>query len=228
MVMTTVHRHERQMPTGLALPKSEDRLLLDEERHRTSNEIAAALAALRLANSARNPCAKEHLLEVAIDRLEGFGETQRLLSARIPAVTDAGAAIEALCRAVIVARAANAPTHVTLRMSRLDAPGETVRRLSLVTYELVNNALKHAFHRRGGRLEVALERIGDALLLTVADDGPGFVSDDTAGTRLGGGIVSDIVHRAGGTMHCETGPAGSTIRVSLPFDACLVARNADA
>ncbi len=222
--MRFAHEMAGNRGDGIVPPRSEERLLLDEERHRTFNEIAAALAAMRLASSGRSPKVRRHLLETAIDRLEGFGETQRLLSAHIPAVTDAGAAIETLCRAVIAARTASAPTHVTLRLSRLDAPGEAVRRMQLVCYELVNNALKHAFSKRGGNLEVALERLGDCLVLTVADDGPGFASTGTAGTRLGSGIVADIIARAGGSMECDSTSAGSTIHVSLPYDASLVAR----
>lgn len=213
---------------GTAPRRSDDQLLLDEERHRTCNEIAAALAAMRLARAARGASVRRDLLETAIGRLEGFGATHRLLSARIPPVADAGAAIEALCRAVVAARPANAPAQVTLRLCRLDAPGETIRSMSLVAYELVNNALKHAFRDRSGNLEVALERLGDDLVLTVADDGPGFASIGTAGTRLGGGIVADIIRRAGGTMECQSGPDGSTIHVSLPFDAALAARIRDA
>ncbi|MES3100609.1 sensor histidine kinase [Sphingomonas faeni] len=209
---------------GIVPRRSEERLLLDEERHRTCNEVAAALAAMRLASSNRSPEVRRRLIETAIDRLEGFGETQRLLSARIPAIADAGAAIEALCRAVVAARTANAPTHVTLRLPLLEAPGEAVHRMQLVCYELVNNALKHAFDGRGGSLEVVLERLDDNLVLTVADDGPGFASSRTAGTRLGSGIVSDIIARAGGSMECDSSPHGSTIHVSLPFDPSVIAR----
>jgi two-component sensor histidine kinase len=221
--MTFAQENGGHRGDGIVPARSEERLLLDEERHRTCNEIAAAFASMRLATSNRSPKVRQHLLAIAIDRLEGFGETQRLLSARIPAITDAGAAIETLCRAVVAARSANAPTHVTLRLSRLDAPGEAVRRMQLVCYELVNNALKHALNNRGGTLEVALERLGDSLVLTVADNGPGFAATGTAGTRLGSGIVADIIARAGGSMECDSSSAGSTIHVSLPFDPSLVA-----
>ena len=209
--MTFAQENGGHRGDGIIPPRSEERLLLDEERHRTLNEIAAALAAMRLANTGRSPKVRRHRLETAIDRLEGFGETQRLLSARIPAIADAGAAIETLCRAVIAARTVNALTRVTLRLSRLDAPGEVVRRMQLVCYELVNNALKHAFTNRGGSLQVALERLGDSLVLTVADDGPGFASTGKAGTGLGSGIVADIIVRAGGSMECESSSDGSTI-----------------
>lgn len=74
-------------------PRTLDRLLLDEAYHRVANEVASALATLRLAQSAKGQRARNDMMTIAIDRLEGFGECSRLLADVSSAQTDAGALI---------------------------------------------------------------------------------------------------------------------------------------
>jgi LytS/YehU family sensor histidine kinase len=96
----------------------------------------------------------------------------------------------------------------------------------LLLQPLVENAIKHGLepHVAGGRIEVSAERVGDALILRVRDDGAGLGAGDGNGAQFG----LDQVRRRLATIYGATatfelagagagGGACATIR--LPFSA---------
>jgi PAS domain S-box-containing protein len=108
-------------------------------------------------------------------------------------------------------------------------------RLQQVIWNLVSNAVK--FTRRGGRVQVRLERANSHVEVIVSDTGIGIAPDflphiferfrqaDSGTTRERGGlglglaIARHLVEMHGGTIHASSaGPdAGSTFRVCLPL-----------
>lgn len=91
--------------------------------------------------------------------------------------------------------------------------------LGLIVSELVANALTHGFaNRSSGLVEIALERRGRALALTVTDDGDGGdISGFLAGPGLGGQIVRALTTQLGGEI--EATRDGPRTAVSLTFAA---------
>ena len=108
-------------------------------------------------------------------------------------------------------------------------------RLEQVITNLVGNARR--FARR--RVQVGVRTDGDDVVVTVADDGPGFPAallpvafdrftraeaarshDAGAGAGLGLAIVAAIVRAHGGTISAANGPplGGATVVVRLPID----------
>jgi signal transduction histidine kinase len=96
-----------------------------------------------------------------------------------------------------------------------------------VIYNLVDNAVKYT--PSGGRVETALYREGDQVILTVADNGIGIPEEDlprvferfyrvdkarsraAGGTGLGLSIVRDTVRRQGGSVTAENRPGGGAL-----------------
>lgn len=198
----------------------EDNLLLEEANHRTANEVAAAIAAVRLARGAKTPDARLRLLDTAISRLEGFGDCCRLLAAPAAHSTDAGEMLDRLCRSLLTSRNSGGPDTVVLGISPVAAPGETARRIAMVAHEIITNALKHAFREPGGTLEVRLEPRAGAIVLSVLDDGPGTIREAQAAAPRGGlgsGIVARLVTAGGGLINCDTGPRGTAVHVTFPM-----------
>ncbi|MGY6627117.1 MAG: sensor histidine kinase [Oceanicaulis sp.] len=92
---------------------------------------------------------------------------------------------------------------------RGDAPlRAAMQTLRALVREAVSNAIRHA---GASRLRVDLALEGDALILSVSDDGCGF--DPEAG-RAGHGLANMAarVEALGGSFAIDTGPGGSTLR----------------
>jgi len=105
------------------------------------------------------------------------------------------------------------------------------RMLRVVLENLVTNAIRYA--GPGARCRVSAERRGDAVVLTVADDGQGVSDEDlprlferfyradrarsSRGTGLGLSIVKHVVTSAGGTVEAAGSPGGGlTVRSRFP------------
>jgi PAS domain S-box-containing protein len=99
--------------------------------------------------------------------------------------------------------------------------------LAQVFRNLVENALEHG----GATVRVGAERRDDAVVFSVADDGPGIPEDeqdavfdlfeqrdrDSDGTGMGLAICRRIVDRHGGDIWVESEPGeGTTFRFSIP------------
>lgn len=87
--------------------------------------------------------------------------------------------------------------------------------------ELLTNVVKHA---RATRVSVRFDYIGDALRITVADDGRGLAASEierTPSDEGGFGLFSvrERVRDLGGTLEIESAPGkGCTVRMSLPLE----------
>lgn len=207
---------------GMAEPAAfdlvgEDALLLHEFAHRTANEVAAAMAALRLAGRAR-PSASARLMEIAVWRLEGFGELNRVLARPVRREVNVAADLNAVCGAIAAGAVGASRSEMRLRLPDTWIDGGIARRIVLVAAELVTNAVRHALDGRAGLLSVSLDVEEDYVVLTVGDDGPGVRRGaPTSGTGLGSGIVRQLVNRGDGSMAMDTGPSGTTVRVEFPL-----------
>ena len=94
-----------------------------------------------------------------------------------------------------------------------------------VVLNLIQNAEQALASSAGGRIGLFVRRVGDAVVLDVDDDGPGFPSIETGGRasaardRLGLGLTVSraIVLRFGGELSVSASDMGGTrVRVSLP------------
>ncbi len=93
---------------------------------------------------------------------------------------------------------------------------------------LVQNALEAVAPRADGAVRVAAAAAGEAVRITVADNGPGIAPEILAqlftpfntskerGLGLGLVIAKDILADYGGTLGVETGAAGTIFTITLP------------
>lgn len=202
-----------------APPCGEDALLLREFCHRTGNDYAVALGALRVATSGRlsDPAERSRLIAQVEARLQATVELHRLLARPVPLRVEAGAWIRTVCEAIACAHGPDGGMRVEFDLSPIWLDGATVRRLALVAAELVANAFKYAAGERGGRLVVDLRDAVGGVTLRVCDDGPGIVPGAApSGGGLGSGIVAELVRMGGGRLSVRSGPTGTAVQVDMP------------
>ncbi len=102
--------------------------------------------------------------------------------------------------------------------------------------QVIANVLDNAYEASPSHVRLMALRQGDDLVLTVSDDGPGFVPDmleqigkpyqSTKG-RLGGGLglflVVNVLRKLGGSVTAHNRPeGGATVTMTLPLSALLI------
>jgi two-component sensor histidine kinase len=90
----------------------------------------------------------------------------------------------------------------------------------LLVNELSTNAIKHAFPSGTGRILLSIERDGDEIELTVADDGAGMKKKYLARTseKHGSDYVAIFVRQIGGTIAVSSAEGtGTSVRIRFPL-----------
>lgn len=109
---------------------------------------------------------------------------------------------------------------IPVRVEAQDVPDDLPQDTGLCLFRITQEALRNvARHARATRVEVSLRREGEALRLTIADDGRGFEADrDRRRPGLGLASMRERARLAGGTFHMLSGPGrGTTIEVTAPI-----------
>ncbi|MEA3534393.1 sensor histidine kinase [Rhizobium sp. CC-YZS058] len=206
-----------------------------------AHEINQPLATIRAyADNARifmdreqRPAVEDNLEEIAAlterigritDELKGFARKGR-------APADAVSVAETIDSVVMLLKSRFSGPLNRLTLTALDpALQVTANRLRLeqVMINLVQNALEAVAPRADGAVRVAAAAAGEAVRITVADNGPGIAPEILAqlftpfntskerGLGLGLVIAKDILADYGGTLGVETGPAGTIFTITLP------------
>ena len=194
----------------------EDGVLLREASHRAGNDLAVALAGLRMAFATDGiDAARRGLLGDAMARVEVSAELHRILARPLPDRVDAADWLRGICDAL--GGRPEGPSRVSADLTELWCDGAAARRLVMIAAELVSNALRHGVRSGRGAVAVSLRGGAACSTLLVSDDGPGIRPGQTRpGGGLGSGIVADLVRLGGGRMSVDTGSLGTTVEVTLP------------
>jgi signal transduction histidine kinase len=201
-------------------------------------EVSASRARVVAAADTARRRIERNLHDGAQQRLVSLGLRLRAVQASIPrqfggqlddAVTEAAGALDELgeiargIHPAILTERGLAPALKTLaRRSavpvdlRLNAEQRLPEPVEVSAYYVIAEALSNAAkHARTSAVTVQIDTVGDVLLLTVRDDGPGG-ADFTRGTGLAG--LKDRVEALGGRIHLDSPRgAGTTLRAQLPL-----------
>ena len=116
------------------------------------------------------------------------------------------------------------PVQVEAPEERIPLEEETEEHLYRIAQEALHNAIKHA---HAGRIGVRVWTEGDALILTIADDGTGFDTNAVHPGHLGLETMAERAHQIGGQLTISSAPGeGTTVRIAVER-AVLGARAVD-
>lgn len=198
-------------------------LLLREIGHRARNDLQMISAMLALQSSNAADPAVRAALSSAMGRVEALGALYREADRPEESAEQAGQGsaydLGQLARTVAEALIEASGRHdiaVDVDLVPLRLLPKAAAPLALILNELVTNVLKYALSSSGGRLSLRLVRDGDAVLLTVEDDGVG----EEAGTSRDGSfeatLVDALCRQIGGTRERRSGPSGTTVMLRFP------------
>ena len=165
-------------------------LLLQEMHHRVKNNLQTVAGILSLQQHHTKLPELARLLSESVNRIQGIAATHDLLSRE-----DVGmATVEEIARKIAGIASANlAPPEFHLRLGvyahNIRVPSRQATILALILNELVSNVFKHSFAGRSeGRILIGASQEHAAVLLSVADDGPGLPEGFDAETSEGLGL----------------------------------------
>ncbi len=205
--VSELRRREREMITKDAT--------IREIHHRVKNNLQTVAALLRLqARRMESPEARA-ALEEAMRRVATIALVHETLSQGLDEVVE----FDELARRTLRLTADVAMAAGSVRTSFDGSFGlihaQDATALALVLTELVTNAVEHGLQPKGGgEIVIAVEREGDDLTVTVADDGAGVpqAAGTGAGTGLGTQIVLALVqNELGGSIEWMARPGGGTV-----------------
>ncbi|HLV03804.1 PAS domain-containing sensor histidine kinase [uncultured Georgenia sp.] len=200
--VTEVRRQELELLTKDAT--------IREIHHRVKNNLQTVAAVLRLqARRSDNPEVRSALGD-AIRRVSTIALVHDMLSQIIDEIVDFDTLFVRVLRlsADVAAGEGHVRTEVQGRFG--EVPADDATALAVVLTELVTNAVQHGLGREGGTVVVSAERDGQALEVTVRDDGRGMEEGSVLG-GLGTQIVSTLVRgELGGTIEWRPADGGGT------------------
>lgn len=189
--------------------------LFDELNHRVKNNLAIVSAMLSLQARDAEPKVRAQLSK-AVGRIQAMADVHASLyrSSRKDDV-DFAVYLDDLCQRLSGSLLEDDRVRIDLVAEPAVMPLDRAVALGLIVNELVTNAAKYAYPApAAGVIAVKLERAAHALVLTVADRGRGFASDDSK-AGLGMRLVRSLAQQIGATLEVERSP-GVCVRVRLP------------
>jgi two-component sensor histidine kinase len=198
------------------LPALEGRTLLNELNHRIRTELASVINLVSFkAIWTDNVDAKEELSKV-VDLLHQHVEVHNILT--MPdrdALVDAGEHLRKLGLATSRCKLDRMNIHLLLSIDTLPMESERCWRLALAVYELMTNAVRHAyFEGHEGEIKIKLMRAGSWVNCRVTDNGSGL-----GRIKPGRGlrIVGELAKSLGGRMGSSFGTASTSFVLDFPL-----------
>ena len=205
--------------TKLGLP--EERLLMRELTHRIINEFTSLASMMSLAAARAAHIEARAALEAVMCRLDGYIHVHRALQMPQPGeLVDASAHLRELCRSMSSSKLEQKSIRLVLVEHPLVLSAEECWLLGMIVYELINNAVRHAFDEAGGKIRVEVRRAGGLVKCLVSDDGTPPVM---AGRGRGLRIIEDLTSRLHGRFDQQFTAGGSTSLVMFPSMASRAA-----
>ena len=206
-------------------------LLLREMAHGVANNFSAVAALISLRSTSVRDLEVRSILDAAIEQVTVMGRIhRRLRGGGEDGWVDSQTLLQELCedfRQMVCSRALSIECKADSRRLPFD---EAVL-LGLIVNELVSNAVKHAFpDDRAGRIRIGFEAFSSHSCLSVEDDGVGFGRGVRHRSEAGQGqdLVKGLSDQLGGDLAIDSGPGGSSFRLSIPYDALRLAPTSSA
>jgi PAS domain S-box-containing protein len=183
--------------------ETQQRLLFAELNHRIKNNMQVLQALLNAARRETSSADARAALADASQRVGAMAAAQKVLyQANNAKGYQAKEFLGAVCSSVRHGLGNNIVLECIAEAVEL--PNDTAVPLALIVGELVTNAAKYGVNRRGeASIKVGLAKEGNAFVLHVEDDGPGFEFAETRRRSSGLGLVTGLVRQIGGSFRVE-------------------------
>jgi two-component sensor histidine kinase len=192
----------RQTLQEMATAVAEKDVMAEELKHRVRNNLQLVLGMLTSHLKASAHQDDNASINAIIRRVTTLSEVyEQLLGTGLGREVDLGEYLKALCRSLPrLQRQAHDGVTLTCVAEPLSVDLDTVTAMGMVVAELVSNSYEHAFAEGHGNITILLRRSkrGDEAVLTVQDDGSGFI-EKPGSKRHGVGLIRRLLAQVQGT-----------------------------
>ena len=210
---------ERQrMERDLRGALDRQQMLLREVNHRVNNSLQIVGSMLHLQGKTTSNPDVQHQLREASNRIAAIGRAhQRLYRTDEFTTLDLGGYLADVCADIVEATPGcdihvAAPEHVVVTTDRAIT-------VALLINELITNIAKYAYPAGGCRAWVSVTREGNAMALSVRDEGVGLPPDfDPKNSKgLGMRLVSAFTRQLHGTLDVKAPQPGTEFLIRFPL-----------
>jgi PAS domain S-box-containing protein len=196
--------------------------LLKEIHHRVKNNLQVIVSLINLQASKLQDPSTRSVFEETRSRVHAIALLhERLYSSRNIGRIDMRDYLDGLASDLSSSNASMRPVELLVYADELYLEMDTAVPVGLIVNELVTNSYKHAFPerlRRGGKIQIELQRVGEELQIVVQDDGIGYpakLDPDTADS-LGLLLISSLSRQLDAELRFEQLPGGARCVVRFP------------
>jgi two-component sensor histidine kinase len=206
---------------------SGERLLLREITHRINNEFASAIQVVSFAAAKSADGNVKAALAGVMEQLHNYARVHHAL--QMPASNDdidASAYLRELCRSISRSKLEHRNVELVLVECAFRMSSDRCWLMGMIVAELITNAVRHAFERRGGIIRIECRASGEFIECRVSDNG----SAPTAEVRPGSGlkIIDALAQDLGANFQFDLAENGSQSVLTIPIeqDRCDEPRSA--
>jgi two-component sensor histidine kinase len=196
---------------------SQERVLLREITHRVNNEFASAIQVVSF-TAAKSPDRNvKAALAGVMEQLHNYARVHHALQMPVNNdCIDASAYLRGLCGSISRSKLENRNIELVLVEHPFQMTSERCWMLGMIVAELITNAVRHAFDRKGGAIEIECRPSGGLVECRVSDNG----SVSTADVRPGNGlrIIESLAHALGAEIQFNFGEEGSEAVLMIPIE----------
>jgi len=193
-------------------------ILLTEMRHRIANSLQLIASILLIkAGTIESEEARLHL-EDAHGRIMSIATVQQHLdpAGLIADRVEVGPYLTGLCESLAASMVGGRRSIVIkVTAGAGSVSSEQAISFGLVTTELVINALKYAFPRGEGCIDVTFEATDPGWILTIKDDGVGYIKN-VENQGLGTSIVASLAKQLGADLTAVSNSRGTCVSLAYP------------
>jgi two-component sensor histidine kinase len=193
-------------------------VLLEEMSHRVKNKFAMIHSIIGLQSRASPPEFRDRLEAIA-SRVKVIASVHDSLQrARHDGAMNMAEYLPRLCESLAEVLGHLRPISLTVHADQITLPPQKALPAGLIVNELITNAYKYAFpDDRIGHVVVELRDRGNAVELTVSDDGIGCAA--TAPPGLGSKLVTVLAGQLGADLQREMQSPGCRITIRFARSA---------
>jgi two-component sensor histidine kinase len=196
---------------------SGERLLLREITHRINNEFASAIQVVSFTAAKSADGNVKAALAGVMEQLHNYARVHHAL--QMPASNhdiDASAYLRELCRSISRSKLEHRNIELVLVERAFRMSSDRCWLMGMIVAELITNAVRHAFDRRGGIIRIECRASGEFIECRVSDNG----SASTADVRPGSGlkIINALAQDLGANFQFNLGEDGSQSVLMIPIE----------